>query len=397
MTRRDGTLRPAVGVALMFASNGALFASLLPWYPLLVERLELDTATFGLVVSAFIAGAIVSSALPAPLVGRFGPIPVSVGSTLLLAAALAAAGFAGSPWALAACLGAVGFCDAIADVAQNDAAITVQRRRGRQIISSMHAMWSLGCVAGGALATAAAAAGLGIGSYLIVAGGAGAALVITGGAMTLRLTGKARSHEAGDRAADARMPAPSRRAIMAALAPLVCIGLFAVVVEDIANNWAALSAVEVGGSPPAVAGIAYTLMIGSQCLGRFTGDPLIDRLGRARVARFGGICIAAGGLAVLGAEDRPMLLFAGLALAGFGSATLVPSAFSAAAEVPGLRQGTALTLIGWLMRVGAVVASPAIGVFAGIASLRWALGLLVVVGVAVALLARSLDERRYRA
>ena len=397
MTRRDGTLRPTIGVALMFASNGALFASLLPWYPLLVERLALDTAAFGLVVSAFVAGAIVSSALPAPLVGRFGPIPVSIGSTLLLAAGLAAAGFAGAPWMLAACLGAIGFCDAIADVAQNDAAITVQRMRGRQIISSMHAMWSLGCVAGGALATAAAAAGLGIGAYLIVASGTGTTLVITGGAMTLRFTGRARVREAGGGATGAEQPAPSRRRIMAAIAPLVCIGLFATVVEDIANNWAALSAVAVGGSPPAVSGIAYTLMIGSQCLGRFTGDPLIDRYGRARVARFGGILIAAGGLAVVGAEGCPVLLFTGLALAGFGSATLIPSAFSAAAEVPGLRQGTALTLIGWLMRVGAVVASPAIGLFAGVASLRWALGLLVIVGVAVVLLARSLDEHRYRA
>src|SRR5690606_40922134 len=68
----------------------------------------------------------------------------------------------------------------------------------------------------------------------------------------------------------------------------------------------------------------------------------------ARVAGAGGGLIAVGGVLVLvgGAVSFPVLLLGGFALAGFGCATLVPSAFAAAAALPGVSDGAGVTLVG---------------------------------------------------
>lgn len=393
--------RATAGVGVMFASNGAVFAALLPWYPLVAERLELTPLAFGFVVAAFAAGAICSSALPAPLIARFGPARVAIAATVLLAAAVLTAALAGSAWLFAVGLFVAGFFDAITDVAQNVAGIRVQDAVRRPILSSMHALWSLGGVAGGALSTAAAAGGAGIGPTIAVAAAVGVALVTTGALLTGRV---AANPPVPASPKDGRGPggtgAPARggrfRRVAVLALPLVVIAVCGTMVEDVANNWAAMSGVELAGLPAQVAGIAFTVVIGSQCIGRFTGDLLIHRLGRATVGRVGGALIAVGGLTLVSTTGAAAQLFIGLALIGLGSATLVPSAMSAAATLPGISEGAGVTLVSWLMRVGFLATSPIVGGLTDAVGLRWALGLLVVVGATAAVLAGALGngERR---
>ncbi|WP_308252836.1 hypothetical protein [Pseudonocardia sp. ICBG601] len=85
---------------------------------------------------------------------------------------------------------------------------------------------------------------------------------------------------------------------------------------------------------------------------------------------------------------------AGFGLAGFGVATLVPAAMTAADHLPGLAPGTGLTIVTWLMRVGFLVSPPVVGLVADATSLR--VGLLVVplAGLVVVLLAGVLAGRR---
>ena len=93
--------------------------------------------------------------------------------------------------------------------------------------------------------------------------------------------------------------------------------------------------------------------------------------------------IAVGGILVVlgGALAAPVVLIGGFALAGFGCATLAPSAFAAVARAPGVSDGAGVTLVGWLMRMGFLVTSPAIGVAATGVGLQVALGLLIVLGL----------------
>ena len=67
---------------------------------------------------------------------------------------------------------------------------------------------------------------------------------------------------------------------------------------------------------------------------------------------------------------------AGFAAAGFGVATLIPAAMHRADQLPGLRPGSGLTVVTWLMRIGFFGAPLIVGVVADATSLR--VGLLSV-------------------
>ena len=380
--------RAALGVGVMFFSNGTILASLLPWYPTLVAQLQLDAATFGVIVASFAVGSIASSALPAPLIGRFGPTRVAVVGTVLLASAIASVGFVDSGLLLAGAIFLAGFCDAVVDVSQNVAGVRVQHRAGRAILSSMHALWSLGGVLGGATATAAAASGVDIRIAIIVLPALGIVAVCIGAWLT---RGVAEEDLPQDPAVAPHSTRGARlRAVIALALPLAIIAICGTMVEDVANNWAALTGATLGGLDAAAAGIVFTVAIGSQCVGRFLGDVMMQRLGAAAVARLGGALIAMGGL-LLVIIPGPVTVLIAFALVGFGSATLTPSAFGAAARIPGLSDGAGVTLINWLMRVGFLVTSPLIGGISAVFGLQAALGLLVVIGVTAVFLAGALS------
>ena len=150
--------RARAAVAVLFLTNGAVFANLVPRYPAIVDQLGLANAQFGLAVAAFPLGALLAGLTAGMLIRRFRSSRVAVAGMALTSAGIFIAGT--SPgWALlAAGLFAAGAMDAITDVAQNSHGLRVQRLYRRSIINSFHAVWSIGAVLGGLMGTAAAAA-----------------------------------------------------------------------------------------------------------------------------------------------------------------------------------------------------------------------------------------------
>lgn len=383
--------RGFIGTSLMFASNGALFASLLPWYPSLVEEWGLTGMQFGFIVAAMPLGSLVSSALPARIVSRRGPLAAAVGGTVVMAVLMVVIGQISGGLALAALLFAFGICDAIADVGQNVAGTRVQERGGTSIISRLHAFWSLGAASGGALATWSAVSGNRLAVHLAVASAVCLAMVIVGA----RLVGEGAAPLAEESLDDADAPAvrpAAMRAALLAVLPLAAVAIAGTSIEDLGQNWGGIAANQLTGMAAASAGVAYAVFLAAQTIGRFAGDAFIDRFGRARVAGAGGALVAVGGVCVVAAA-QPAVLIGGLALAGFGCATLVPSAFAAAARVPGVSDGAGVTLVGWLMRTGFLFTSPAIGVAATAVGLNVAVGLLIVLGLLAAACSPALRAR----
>lgn len=383
------TFRSPAGVALMFATNGAAFASLLPWYPTLKQQWGLSDLFFGIMVASVAAGSLLSTVLPSLVVNRYGPRRVVLWGTVGLALLVAGFGWAPSGLVLAIFLLAIGLVDATVDVAQNVAGVRVENRLGRSILSSMHAFWSVGAVVGGFGATLAARSGMDIRLHLAVV----AVLVVGVVSLGVHLTGPvpAPPQETQVRDGNRGAQAGVLRVMLVAL-PVALVAMSGTMVEDIANNWAGLASVELSGVAVDSAGVAFTVVLAAQSTGRFTGDLLIDRFGTVAVARAGGAFIALGGLVVV-ASSAPLPLYAGFALVGFGCATLVPSSFAAAARLPGMTEGAGVTAVNWLMRVGFLATSPVLGALSTATGLRWALLLLVVAGGVVAVLAPALRDR----
>ncbi len=382
--------RARVAVAALFLTNGALFANLLPRYPEIKADLGLSNGAYGVAVAAFSVGALVTGPLAASLIRRFHSSRVAVWGSVGIALFAWLAGLAPSVLAFAGALFVAGGADAVTDVAQNTHGLRVQRRYGRSIINSFHAVWSAGAILGGAMGAGAIALHISRGTHLAVS--AVVFTVVCAIAYRFLLPGP-------DETADAVRTDPAARPgarmlTYAALAALVAIAIAAATVEDAGSSWATLYMRELG-APGAVAVSGYIAAAGFQFVGRVFGDRLVDRFGQRAVARTGGVIAAAGMGAALAFPSMPAVI-GGFAAAGFGVATLIPAAMQRADELPGLRPGTGLTAVTWLMRVGFVSAPMIVGAVADEFSLRAGLLTVPVAGVVVIVLAGVLTSTRNR-
>ncbi|QUB99323.1 MFS transporter [Cellulosimicrobium cellulans] len=397
-----------VAVAALFLTNGALFANLVPRYPEIKAGLDLGNATYGLAVAAFPAGAITAGLAAAALVRRFGSARVAVAGTVLTAAGLLLAGLAPALPLLVVALFAAGAMDAFTDVAQNAHGLRVQRRYGRSIINGFHALWSVGAVVGGGMAAAAIALGLPLGVHLAITGALFAVVALVALRWCLPgLDGEAPDAVAAEAAATpagapagaepagagAALARTSRGRTAAVLAALVLVAVAGTLVEDAGSTWAAVYLSGSLGAPATLAAAGFVALVGAQFVGRLVGDRLVDRFGQRAVARTGGALVALGTGLALAFPSVPGTI-AGFAAAGFGVATLVPAAMQQADELPGLRAGTGLTLVSWLMRLGFLLSPPIVGLVADATSLRTGLLVLPLAGVVVVLLAGVLAPRR---
>lgn len=380
--------RARVAVAALFLTNGALFANLLPRYPEIKADLALSNSAYGLAIAAFSGGALVAGPAAAAVIRRFRSAAAAVAGSIGIAVFVFVAALAPSAVALAAALFIAGACDAITDVGQNAHALRLQRNYGRSIINSLHAVWSAGAVLGGAMGAAAIALDIPRTTHLAVSAVLFSAVVLA--AYPFLLRGPDTDDHPSARADDVGRPGFG---VYATLVALVFIAIAGAVVEDAGSSWATVYLRDSLSTPGAIAASGYIAMVASQFVGRMIGDRLVDRFGERTVATVGGLITAAGMGAALAFPSVPGTI-AGFAAAGFGVATLVPAAMHGADQLPGLRAGTGLTVVTWLMRVGFVSSPPVVGLIADATSLQ--VGLLVVpfAGVAVMLLAVALSPRR---
>jgi MFS family permease len=382
-------------VAALFFTNGAIFANLLPRYPRIKADLGLSNAEYGLAVASFPCGALLAGLAAGALIRRFRSSRIAVAGTLLTSLGVLVAGFAPSWGVLAGALLFAGCMDAITDVAQNSHGLRVQRLHGRSILNSFHATWSVGAVSGGLMGGLAASLDVPRGVHLSLSALLFAIVALT----ALRYTLPGPEPLDAD-SARARSEAPStprepvdRVQLLLRISALVLVAVGGTMVEDSGMTWAAVYLSGTLGADIAVASLGFTALVGSQFVGRLLGDGLVDRFGQRAVARAGGATTAVGmGLALL-FPSVPLTLV-GFGLAGFGVATLVPSAMHGADELPGLRAGTGLTVVSWLMRLGFLLPPPIVGLVADAVGLR--VGLLVVplAGMLVLALAGVLSDRR---
>jgi len=395
--RASQTDRRARGaVSALFLTNGALYANILPRYPEIKNALGLDNTAYGLAVIAFPIGAILAGLGAASVIRRLGSGAAAVAGTILTSLGLLAAGFAPNVWLFALCLLVGGGFDAITDVAQNAHGLRVQRRYGRSIINSFHAVWSIGAVLGGAMAAAAIALDVPIGVHLTISAALFSVVSLT--ALRFCLTG--RDDERDEEAvADAEERGTALRSgiswrIVLTLVALVVIAMAGTIVEDAGFTWATLYLTSLD-APGAIAATGLIALVGAQFIGRLLGDGMVDRFGQWAVASAGGAIAAVGMGLALAVPTVPGSIL-GFAAAGFGVATLVPAAMNQADDLPGLRHGTGLTVVSWLMRLGFLLSPPVVGMVADAAGLRAGLLAIPLAGVTVILLAGVLQPRRMR-
>ena len=375
--------RARLAVAALFFTNGALFANILPRYPEIKDMFGLSNSAYGITIAMFPVGAILAALASGSLIRRFGSANVAAFGMIGTAVAFFLAGSSPNVVLFGSMLLIAGGVDAISDVGQNAHAMQVQKAYKRSIINSFHAIWSIGAVSGGAMSALAITIGLPLSVHLgiIAAVFSVVSLVARAHALPERDERSDEENVAGPQEFRATVGAVSPKIVLM-LAALVLISISGAVIEEVGNSWAALYLGESLGASAQIAAFGFVALVGGQFLGRILGDRQIDRWGNRRVALIGGLLTAIGMSLALAFPTIPSTL-AGFAAAGYGSATLIPSAFDRADKLPGLREGTGIAIISWLSRIGYLASPPIIGYIADSASLRMGLLILPAIGIVV--------------
>ncbi|MDN5726092.1 MAG: MFS transporter, partial [Propionibacteriales bacterium] len=337
--------RARAAVTMLFVINAALLANTIPRLPEIKERLGLDNTWLGLAVAAMPVGSLLSGALAGWLINRFGSARVAIIAAMIGGLILWSFGVSPAWIALAASYFLLGLVDSLCDVAMNAHAMRVQRLHGRSIINGFHAWWSLGAVSGGAIGSLMAYLQVPLVLHLAVAGA-----VLTGCAIAASFW-MLPGHDASERHDMAEHDRPRVRPVLGILAALGVITIGAAVVEDAPMTWGALFMQNVNGVGLGISGLAYVAGQTGMTIGRLVADRLVERFSTDQVARVGGLFAAVWFSLVLLFPSAPMTVI-GFGLASFGVASIYPTAFTAAGNIPGLATGTGVAVVSFIARFG---------------------------------------------
>lgn len=368
--------RARVAITAIFALNGTLFASIFSRLPTIQDRTELSDGALGLALLCSMLGLVVSQFAAGALVARIGSRRLVVVGALGYAAGLIPVALSESFAALAVALAFIGVANGVLDVSMNIHGLTVERLLGRPILSTLHAAFSFGALAGAGIGALVAAAGVGVTAHLTGMALLGAVVALTAGHFLLP--------SSADAAPEGPLIARPTRALLA-------IGVFAfclLLAEGAVNDWAAIYLDDEIGTGEALAAsglAAFSLTMG---FGRLFGDRIVERLGPVTLAR-GGATLSLAGMAVVLSSSGPLLAVPGFAAMGLGLAALFPLALRAAAT-RGPVAGPSVAAVSALGYLGLLTGPPAVGGLSEAFGLRAALGLVVALLAVAALLAGSL-------
>ncbi|MFA1674952.1 MFS transporter [Rhizobium mongolense] len=379
--RRGFLPKSRVAVSLLFLMNGFVVGCWAPKIPDFAERLELTKFQLGLMILVFGLGSLTLMPIAGAQIAKHGSHVVSRATAACVLPILLALTLAPNIVTGAIALFLFGGFIGAMDVAMNANAVAVEKSMRRAIMSSCHAFWSLGGLIGSGLG------GLVI-AKLGVLGHAQLATVLTliflVIAWPMILADPPHPDEKKEKTRLPITPLPWLLGLMA---------LFSMVPEGAVLDWGALYLRQEMNASVALSGFGFAAFSLTMAIMRFAGDLVRDKLGGVKTLR---VCtlFAIAGMLIAALAPNAELAIVGFAFCGIGISNMVPIAFSAAGNVPGLKAGIGLSVVTTMGYSGMLVAPSAIGFAAehvGFSAVFMALPVLLVVVLIFSKLARYAD------
>lgn len=364
---------PWRAIAAMFIFNGLLYGIWASRIPAIKEQFDLDATTLGMQLLFLSLGAIIALPLTGGWVDRIGAVRVTRITAAVYGFTLAVLAFAPGFWSLAILLFLFGAVHGAFDVAMNAWAAEVEQTADKPIMSSFHAMWSLGAAIGAASGFAAVSAGMSVQQHFVISA------VLTAIVCIYFANIKWVSSVEDRTVAKRRFVLPKGILVLVGITAL-CTTLG----EGAMADWSAVFMIEVSKVSEAQAVFGYFAFCGAMVFMRLIGDRVVATFGPVWVARISGVLAVIGSLlAVLIGTFWVVLI--GFVLMAFGYALIMPLAISRAASDPTVRPGVAIASVATFAYGGTLLGPPLIGFIAGATSLQF--GFLVLSVLAALLVA----------
>jgi len=371
--------------ALLGITNGDWLARI----PALAHGLNLSNGMLGLVLLAGPAGSFAVAPVAGALVDRFGSRAPAIVGGFAVALLPISFGLAPGQVVLMAAMFAFGVAAGMLDVSMNAQAVQLQQAVGRQLMTSFHACYSFGTLAGGLVGGAFAWRNVGTAAdfaavaipLAVLAALSGRFLLARGAPASAR---PERSSKAAVRATASRRGCPGARGGPGLrgrrgrrISPLVVLSMLALcslLGEGAAEGWSAVYLRDNLGTSAGFAAMGYAAFALTMAAGRLAGDRLADRFGPVALLRAGGVLAAAGMVLVL-VTAAPAGALAGFAVCGAGLSCTFPQMLAVAGVIRPDRPGSAIGMVAGTGYAGLLTGPVLIGGLASLAGLTAALGL----------------------
>lgn len=376
--------RARISTATVFFVFGALLATWVSRIPVIQNKLHLSNGELGIALLGAPVGQLLAMGVTPRLVHRWSSATTTRRAILATGGCTVLLGLAGSLTALTVFLVLLGFTLGTLDICMNTQAVAVERRYGRPVMSGLHGVYSVGVLVGAAFGAGAAALGVVPVAHFAVA------------TCLLGLVAVFGARDLLGRSADVAVDATTgssiahRRPRLREHPTLIAIGVVAfcsLFAEGAADNWSGVFLHQVEHASYGLAPLGTAMVGVGMAIGRFAGDGVIARWGRAKTLLWASLVASAGiVLAVVGGSIPAAL--AGYAVFGLGVATIVPISFTVAGNTSGVAPAWALSRVSTMAYVGQLSSPAIIGLVAHTTGLSWALAIPAMLLVLVAPLSR---------
>jgi MFS family permease len=337
-----------IAVSALFLINGFVVGSWAPKIPEFAARLDLSEFGLGLMILGFGVGSLLAMPLVGAANARYGSSRIvrllgfaTCPTLLLITLAPTVATAAVTVMLLGALVGGM-------DIAMNVNAVAVEKRMRRAIMSSCHGFWSLGGLLGAVLG----------GPMIVLLGILGHALAVMMITLIILLAVSGKIlHDAPAATGETqrlRLPASPLPYLLGVVA------LFSMIPEGAVLDWGALYLRQELGADLVASGFGFGAFSATMAIMRFAGDRVRNRFGAVATLRICTVFALVGFLAA-GFSAKPILVIAGFAVAGIGISNMIPIAFSAAGNLPGLPAGIGLSIVTFMGYSGLLAAPSVIG------------------------------------
>lgn len=367
-----GRRRTRFAIGTIFAANGSVVGAWAVRVADVQASHHLADSGLGFALISVGVGAMLGMAPTGRLLRRFGSRRCAISFIALLAAgpALSAATSQISLFVLG--LVALGAGNGGLDVTMSTQGVHLEALLGRPVMSTLHAIFSVGYLASALCGGLIAGAGVSAAPHLVAVGGVAVLLVL----VTSRWLIDERIVE--------RAQGPVRWT--GGLLALGAIAFCALFTEGAITDWGAIYVRSSLSGSAALAGLAFGAFATGMALSRLSGDRFRARFGPVPVVLGGALSVGFATGAALVAEST-LVVVPSFALVGLGVGNTLPITLAAAGRVA--PRGAVVATISTVGFAGFLMGPAMIGFVAGATSLPLGLSLVVLASLVILALARE--------
>jgi MFS family permease len=364
-----------LAVKVAFFINGFIFANWVSRLPRIQEHYHADNGTIGLVLLALSCGAVLAMPFTGWIIIKNGSRKITLFSLIMYCALVPLIPLLPHLAGLAILYFIIGTVTGMLDVAMNAQAVMVEQQYKKPIMTSFHALFSIGMALGAWCGALFADLEISLSYHF----------TIVVGLSLLATLWASRNLIQDSPHPSAQHDGPLFQLPNASLISVGIIAFCCMMGEGAMSEWSVNYMENITLASKSLAPISLSAFATAMTIGRIFGDRIRMKLGDKNLIILGGI-IATIGLSMALIFPLPYVAIAGFFFVGLGLSSIVPIAYSIAGSTKDLPPGVGLAMVTTVGYSGFLFGPPIIGIIADWQSLRLALGVVAILFVAMTIL-----------